>query len=171
MIDISYTVSRPEYIEAQRLFIGRRRRKSLYWRLVIYAVFVIGCVLVVWTSKDDRRGAIDFIATMAFVLIGVVTLIRLSQKYFLVKRFATESRFLSGIHLTIDDSGLHGIVEGIGESTTQWGALTAWAEGANVFLLISGFTFRPIPKRVLSPDQQTELRDLLKRHIATAKPT
>jgi hypothetical protein len=170
MIDIAYTVSRPEYIEAQRLFIGRRRRKSLYWRLAIYAIFFIGCGLVIWSSKDDRRrGAIDFILTMTFVLLAAVTLVRLSQKYLLVKRFATESKFLSGIHLMIDDTGLRGIIEGIGESTTQWGALTAWLEGPTVFVLIAGFTFRPIPKRVLSPEQQTELCDLLERHIITAK--
>jgi hypothetical protein len=169
MIDIRYTVSKAEYIEAQRLFIKRKRRKSLYSRLVLYVIFVAACAYALLTSKDQMQGASVFVGTAAFIVFAVVVLNRSLQKFALGKRFATESKFLSGVHLILDDTSIRGDVEGIGEAVTQWGAYTGWVEGPAVFAIIGGFTFRPIPRRVLSPDQQSELRDLLTRHIVSTK--
>jgi hypothetical protein len=103
MIDIHYTISKSEYIEAQRLFIKRRRRKSLYLRVALYAIFVVVCGIALVTSGNDMQGASIFIGTTAFIVIATVVISRALQKYLIGKRFATESKFLSGIHLTIDD--------------------------------------------------------------------
>ncbi len=169
MIDIAYTISKPEYIEAQKLFIKRRRRKSLYLRLTLYAFLIIVCAYSLFTAKGEIEGASVFVGTAVFLVLAVIVLNRSLQKFFLLRRFATESRFLTGVHVTMDDDSFRGSIDRIGESVTQWTAFTGWVEGPTVFALIAGLSFRPIPKRVLSPEQQTELRDLLERHITIAK--
>jgi hypothetical protein len=51
----------------------------------------------------------------------------------------------------------------------EWQAFTSWLEGKHVIVLIIGYLFRPIPKRVLSQTEILELHILLEQKIGPQK--
>jgi hypothetical protein len=51
-------------------------------------------------------------------------------------------------------------------SEMQWSALIAWAEGKSIFALFPNpRLFIPVPKRAFSPEEITEFRKLISKHI------
>jgi hypothetical protein len=167
IIDIHYTITKPEYVEAQQLFIKRKRRKSsVVLRRIFALVLAISVGIVVTLNSHSVALTAGVVLGYILLVLAILLLGPLAQRFILSRRFTTEVRLLTNVHIVIDEASYRAKIPGIGESVTEWTAFTSWLEGKQVFELIVGYTFRPIPKRLLSLQQQDELRTLLAQKIA-----
>lgn len=165
MIAATYTVNRPEYLEAQRLFIRHRAKRNRVWRIFLFCILFVGLfIFLSATTNFHQTLLVTGIAALISIALGLL-LKYVLQATMLRRRFGTEARLLTNVQITLDASEFRSDTSGIGQGTMEWQAFTAWLEGEHVIVLTIGYLFRPIPKRVLSPPEILELRTLLEQKI------
>jgi uncharacterized membrane protein len=170
VIELSFTLSEAEYCEAQSLYI---RAKQPWIRVLLPVCILVGTLLVVLTNllKSFRDGSpVDWASVILSLAVAFVflALLHFARRRGFRRRFKIEAPNLTNVIMQLDDSGVRIQIAGRGEGTTQWPTFSTWSEGDKVFIMISGFTFRPIPKSVLSPTEVDAIRNLLTLHIKKA---
>ena len=165
-IDIIYTITREEYVESQTLYVQKRQRKQLMMIWFLPAALLVSLILVFLTNPALPSNPV-FPSLLAGVVVSVVFALAapsLRRRAFR-KRFVIEGPNMTNAHVRISDSGFFSEVAGVGTSLTEWTAFDSWMEGKSTFVLLRGFTFRPIPKRVLTSTQIEEFRAQLDERI------
>ena len=164
MIDIHFTLTEAEYLEAQKLYTSSN--KSWKRVRVILIVILLLSVTVVLLSLPNGKGAevIQQLRPLAVIAI-FLSLLPLWKKWGFKKRFLTERQNLTNVNLIIDDSGYRANIPGIGEGVAEWGGMDGWQEGKSVIVLRSGLLMRLFPKAPLREAQIDEVRKLLTRKL------
>jgi hypothetical protein len=166
MIEIRFTLTEPEYLEAQQLFMRNHNQKYRWSRSTVWALFIAGVALAACTAQRPLTfNTIPIYVWVLFVLCFYPLWIIPLQRSGLKKRFVIEKRNLTDAHVQLDDNGYHVEVPNIGSGTAQWGGISKWVEGKVVIILLSGLLMRIIPKHPLSGPQLNELRQLLGKYI------
>jgi hypothetical protein len=171
MIDIAYSVTEAEYLEAQSLYVRRKSGKTVF---LLRGVIVLGALVasvrpLLATLRDgDPFDWTRFIAPLLFAAVFIFALPYLQRRAFR-KRFKIESANLTNVRMKLSESGMEVDVPGTGHGFLEWSGLSEWLEGKLVFMAIAGYTFRPIPKSALTPQQIDEVRDLLSLYIKPAE--
>lgn len=126
--------------------------------LLLTLMFLVGIYLI-----DHGLGLAGWIWLAISVAIGVAVY---EVPQIQARRALASNPSASGeIVLSLSDAGLN-VAFATGTSQLEWRAYTKYRESDHVFLLFSGSgrsTF--IPKRVMSPEQIQELRNLLRDRI------
>jgi hypothetical protein len=100
--------------------------------------------------------------TIALTIIGILPYL---QRRGFRKRFEVESPNLTNAVMQFNGDGVRSTIAGRGEATLDWSTFSSWLEGKDVFMLMSGYTFLPIPKSALEKSQIEEVRDMLTANI------
>jgi len=84
-----------------------------------------------------------------------------------VKKAFSAQKLDAELTVTLNEPGYRAIrVDGGGEGRINWELFDKWGETKDIFVLFPNLrTVVTIPKRALTPDQQTELRAMLAAHI------
>jgi hypothetical protein len=167
MIETSYSLTENEYIEAQFLYQRKKSKRAQIMRYALIAILAGSFVTILLTAP--AANLLTPIAAIPAVFLVMLIFLPLIQRRAFRKRFKTEAVNCTNVEVRLDDDGYHGDVAGVGSGTIRWEAFSMFAESPNVFLLLRGFTFHPIPKRALLPWQQDELKLLVSRHLSADK--
>jgi len=171
MIDITYSLTEAEYLEAQSLYVHKKSGKTPF---ILRCIVALGAVLVSsrallatlqYGDPFDWSRITPPLIVAAIFIFGLPSL----QRWGFRKRYKVEANNLTHVSLKLDESGWEVDVPGAGRGSLEWSGLSDWMEGKLVFMAISGYTFRPIPKSALTPPQVDEVRELLARKIKPAK--
>ena len=165
MIETTYTLSEPEYFEAQQLYLKSVRR---WGALTVngFSAFLLVCFSIVIATNPahfralQTTGAVPGILLLAFAL----SLPWLSRRA-LKKRYLVERSGLTDIHVMLTEEGYRVVTASQGAGDIPWTGLSSYIESQSLFLLLQGFTFRAIPKRALDEGQITEVRRLITTHL------
>jgi hypothetical protein len=166
MIDLHFSLTEPEYLQAQQLFTREQHRKLRWWLWAMSGIFLISatCVLLT-TPKPITFAELPSSLPALFVIPIVLLCILPLQKHAFKKRFQKEKANLTNAHLILDARGYHCNVPGVGSGTAEWSGISSWLEGELVFVLRSGYLVRIVPKAALTEAQLNEVRTLLTEKI------
>jgi hypothetical protein len=145
-----------------------RKGASAYRRWMLRLVMAIGVLLLLTgiLMVITRQGPLT--ATIPPLLLGAAwTWIGMGKTYQLSARsqFATNPALRGPRRVEFDDDGVN-TDAGIASSQVSWKAFLRYVESSDTFLLYtSPACFVIVPKRVLQPEQVTELRRLFQAHI------
>jgi hypothetical protein len=84
-----------------------------------------------------------------------------------IRRFFRDQKLPVERTLQAQDSGISIVrTDGAAESRLSWSVLDKAVESDGAFILIPNLrTFIPVPKRVMTPEQQDEFRALVAAHV------
>ena len=166
MIDIRFTVTEPEYLEAQQIFVREQRRTSRWRRRISWAILLAAFVVLLSTLPRPLhfKTLPPYLYGLAFLCLLPLCIKPLQRRNF-KKRFATDRTNLTDAHLVLDRSGYRSEVPGIGSGIAEWRGMSGWFEGEKVFMLRSGYHMRIVPKASLTEVQLEEVRSLLTEQI------
>jgi hypothetical protein len=129
--------------------------------LLLAVLFFIGTYLV--QNHYPVAGAV-WLALSVLIALGMYEIPRRRAR-----RAVAQNAFAQGeIFLTVDERGVAAVFP-TGSSQVEWRAYTSHKETSQLFLLRSGsgrWTY--LPKRVLSPKEVQELRELLRKNVRLA---
>ncbi|HEY1211172.1 MAG TPA: hypothetical protein VGE85_17540 [Terracidiphilus sp.] len=171
---ISYTITLDDFKAAQRLSIRQklsRRIISVLLNIVVPILAVLGLAVDPYLHLTDRTPnsvliVITGIQLLLIYLSFAVPISRYLQTRKAFKRIYPPTRIDRNFSIDIDDERILSAMPGYAEITFLWTAIVAFAqdEKATLFYLDnSGFLF--FPTHTLSPDQRTELNDLVARNL------
>ncbi len=161
-MEIIFTVTKTEYIEAQSLFLQDELRLSRKWRWPLAGLFFVIAVVSILTSQRPLELASLPIYTLPLFVMAVVVLSigPLVRRGF-AKRYEKEKINLTDARVLLDEVGYHSDVPGVGSGVAEWSGIQSWREGKHVFVLRSGYLMRILPKSALSAYEQHQVRELL----------
>jgi hypothetical protein len=165
VIEITFTLSEVEYIEAQKLYI-QTTNPRLKWKLRVFGgIILISFLFVILTNLHQ----ISTVFTEKLVIpVSVLVILAIApwlQKRGFRKRYRIELPGITDVHLQIDEIGYHSKVAGQGQGEIPWSAFTSYGDTSNLFALFKGYSFYAIPKRALDDDQIREVEQLIKSHL------
>ena len=165
-MQLAYTLTFADYLEAQRVHASRSTRAQVFRFLNWWFFPVLGLVLVVVSLVLWREGSP--LITVSLVLLYGLFLI--SYRYLLqerVRKVYRETRRGAGATLLdIDDD--HFICEWLdfAKISVVWPVVKKFRESEKVLLIyVAPALFFIVPKRALSPEQYGQLIFLLNRKI------
>jgi hypothetical protein len=165
VIDVQFTVTESEYLEAQHLFMREQQRKSRWWRWGVWLVLLVSTAdTLVTTSRPIPPYTFVCVIFCFFPLWN-----GLLRKMAFRKRFAKEKQSLTNAHVVVGHEGYRCDVPGMGSGITEWGAISGWLEGKTVFVLRSGYLMRIVPKSPLTEEQIESVRLLFAQEIGPAR--
>jgi hypothetical protein len=128
---------------------------------ILSAVIIEGGIVLWWQNPDD------VVSSVAFCLIGVFLLLRPFISSWYTARSYRMQKLGAEVLLDVDDQRMRAErSDGQADITWKWPILEKWGESPEVFVILpNSATFIIVPKRVLTPEQQDELRGLLTAHI------
>lgn len=134
-----------------------------FWR-TSYALIVIVLLAPLLRSNRDWH---DWVLPIVLLLSMLLILVYLPHR--VGKQMLTGKGAAAPRTVEIDEQGIH-TKTSISEAQLHWDTLTNWLEAKRVFVLyLSPVSFFPIPKRVMTEDDQKEFRRLLKEKVKTSK--
>jgi hypothetical protein len=166
MINIHFTITEAEYLEAQDLFTREQNKKMRTWLwLISGASFLIGLFSLLASPRPISLATIPSYAIPMMVMGGLPLYIKPAVKRAMKKRFPKEVKNLTNATVQLDDTGYRTSIPGVGEGTADWRGISQWFEGDKVFVLRSGLLMRIVPKSALDDSERSELRSLLSEKI------
>jgi hypothetical protein len=169
MMPIEYEISEQDFVDAHKLAI--KKHPNSRTRLILLIVPYWGLLLflaVVWNVlQSGIRWDSGLVVTFALGLFGLASpwLVKQSVK----KSYRKTASMHSPRTLLVDDTGLSFSSSDF-SSQLKWPFFVKFAEDDKSFVLYqSNQIFHPIPKRQLTPEQISELRDVFTQHITTQK--
>ncbi len=164
MIDIHFSVSEKEYLEAQKLFMSTN--KKLKWiRTALLIVLLLSFVLVVSSALISAQHFGEALQQLLPFFAVVLVLLACFSPFFqnrgFKKRFLKEKQNLTNAHLVLDDAGYHIDIPGVGSGVAEWTSMDGWLEGKQIIILPAGLLMRILPKAPLTAHQLDEARELL----------
>ena len=167
----SCTISLSEFKAGMRLHIRQE-----FWRRVcnsLYIVFPVAAVALVFATAyaavSGHPDWVDLFAPLDVILIFFAILLLFLRAYRIRKAF--KQMFPPGREdrtsfFDVDDERIGTNVPGIGEGKYPWTGIFMVAQDGQVILLyITEGRFLLIPRRVLDDAQQSELNELIARHV------
>lgn len=185
MIETTYTLTEAEYRES--IMLALRYRESGQFRKRWLAIVCISALAIsipavpfyVWLRYGVSVSSYSYGTLITpliletyfiYLLSDLVTFRALKKR--IGKLFKESSEGQTNVHLRIDELGWHDDTPGIGTTFVEWNAFSKLIESNGMFLLLRRTPhFHMLPKRVLTPLELTELRDLVSRHLSETKST
>jgi hypothetical protein len=163
-VQITYQLTQDDYREAFSAYRHRSTRSRWMFHICRGVAILTICLAILLTLATP---------VTQFTSLWVIYALALFWIYYvwycphLVARKMIKTSPNANVLRTVEltDAGVHERTEH-GEYKTDWKTYAGWTENNHVFaLLYSAITFVPVPKRAMSPEQETEFRDLLQRHV------
>ena len=174
MIDICFTVTESEYLEAQKLFVRHQYRNVIRLRWILVAVYIASSLAVPFIGSRPHHPSPLHVLLSLFMSVCVVVAIlgakNLLQRLAFGRRFRKEKRFLTDVHARIDDQGYWCEIPGVGSGMMEWLAFDRWTEGYTVIFLVTGSSMTMVSKSSLTPPQLSELRMMLQTRVSAQTP-
>ena len=165
MIEITFTLSEAEYIEAQELYF-RTSNQGTRWKLrAIGGIILISLLSVILTNLHQLSTLLTGKLALPVIVLAILVLAPWLRKRGFRKRYRVELPSVTGVHLQIDEIGYHSRVAGQGQGDIFWSAFTSYGDTSNLFALFKGYSFYAIPKRALDEHQIDELEQLIKARL------
>jgi hypothetical protein len=164
-MQIAYEISEQDFLDAQKLAV--KKHPSRRTRLTFLILPYWGLFLFVAVAWNVIRSGVDWdsrlILPFAFGLFGLASPWLFKQS---VKKSYRKTTSMHGQRtLVVDDTGLSFTGTNF-SSQLKWQFFLKFAEDDKTFVLYqSNQIFHPIPKRQLSPEQISELREAFTRNI------
>ena len=171
-MQLEYTITPEDYMQATGLWMrnASSRPQISYW-LCSWPGIVVGVlavVLAIPVASSSLFRAQDNMAAIILWIVLVCFLLTLPIRYRrVVKKRYDMQRMAATIRVEMNETGVEIIrTSGDADVRYRWQAFVKQLESESLYLLFpTEMSFVIIPKRALTPDQQTELRDLLAAHI------
>lgn len=161
-VELGFTYTEDEYIEAARLFYARAYDHK-FQRYIGLAVFA-GGLLIAWLAGDVACSGL-------LIFVGLLLLARHLYVDRMLPRsyFRNNPKFLDPYQLTFSDEGMVFRSKGV-ESKIGWDFYTGVWETTDFYFLVYGKDlFSLIPKRVFrGRRQEAAFRELLRRRLKSA---
>jgi len=188
MIKTVYSLSEPEFIEAQMLVMRYRRpwefhKRWIYILALTFALIILvpGTIILLRAklTHDPRIGLSGLFLSEGWILLficlfelqlaySVFDLLTLrSVKRKMRKHFVESRSGQTDVHLTVDDSGwLDQSPHNNSSTLVHWAGFSGWTESASLFVLLRpGVMFHILPKRVLADSELTQVHQLIASHL------
>jgi hypothetical protein len=174
---LEYTLTLDDYKAAQILHckqkFGRRVNFFIFFRAIpILAVIFLLASIVVLAHGNKRF----FVTLLPFEfgllwLAVFLPLLRFVSLRIGFKQLFPPHRTDRGSHLEIKDDCILSGIPGVSEGRIFWPGVFAFAQDDRITMIYtSERRFLFFPTSALTPAQQSELNDLIARHVAKAKP-
>ncbi len=161
---LSYQLTVDDYTHSIKAC--RRTNPLTKWTLrLCYAVVtvVIGLAIIgtLYTPADKRPSPIPLILIVVFWAYIIIALPRMTAKR-QVERMPTAH---GPQNTSITEEGIR-IVSSCSDFNLHWPAFIRSMELSDVFVMfLSPSHVIPLPKRAMTPEQQSELREMLRKHV------
>jgi hypothetical protein len=174
---LDYTLTLADWKAALRLHsrqkLGRRIHFFIY-DFVISAIAILALIGMIAAYAYGQSDLVDGLIIPVSALVVLAILLPILRNLMIRKSYKGMFPFSKtgpGYSLDIDDERILSTRPGIGEAKYYWTGICAFAQNEKITLLyLSEILFIGIPTNKLSPDQRTELNDLVSRHVVKRKP-
>ena len=160
---IEYAISEQDYASAQKLAMKQmkplQQRLTLQW-LPAFGLFLLGFVLYTGFKQGFSANLVPGVF-IPFLFLSL----RFTAKKAIRNSYAKATNMHGSLVLDIDDDGIR--FQGpTYDSQVSWAHFGRFFEDNESFLIVHNSSiFNIVPKRFLSAEQITELRDIFSRHI------
>jgi hypothetical protein len=166
-MQFTYTLTLKDYKAALQLHRRERIGRRIYFCLFSLAVpiLVIIPLIALLILIYGRRGStLNYVFVPDFILLLIIYKFR--ERYILLC-----SSINQDLTLYLDDEGIRSVNPDVSDGKTYWKAIYSTVQDEKVMLLCAtDKTIILVPKREMSPEQRTELSDLVARHVVKRKP-
>jgi len=158
---VSLTLTADDYVAANRLHFLQHLRTR--WRAIVaFTIWFAAYLIWMWVAYNDGWNATAMIATSAcFVAFPLILMV---AKYFLFIPISTRRTFQKQKTLhqpciySWSEAGLT-LANESGEWRVAWSDYLKWREDGRIFMFYQApRLFNMVPKRALTPEQVTDLR-------------
>jgi hypothetical protein len=171
-MQLTYTLTLADFEAAQQLHIrqklGRRIKFIALYRAIPILTAVLWIVSIVFVISGERKSLealIPLDAGLPIMAIGL-PICRYYNIRKCFKQLFPPTRTDRNSSIDIDDERILSSIPGVGESKLYWTGVLAFAQDEKITLLyISETRFLLLPTAALSPDQRTELNEIVARHV------
>lgn len=172
-MEIRYTLTLEDYCEGNRVRAvsttsGRKLKYYVFVRFglligVLSFLAVIGLSAIRPLQTDSRLAVMSNGAIGVLIWVGIVCMISPFTYRSRIKRSFREQKLPCEVSLLAMDSGVTITqADGTSEGRFNWSAIERGAETQRMFVLFPNVRqFVAIPKRVMTPEQQVEFRNLV----------
>jgi hypothetical protein len=166
---VTLTLTADDYVAANKLFILKSAtslRPLVCW--LIFVALLLGSFFV-----PALRLRVEPYAAFFYICVAVVIAIPFYQYFFAAtvfarKAYAAQKTLQHPMRVSWSEGGFKSTAEQ-GEWTIPWADYLKWTEDSKVILLFQGpRLFNMVPKRVLTPAQIDDLRQMLAANIKRA---
>lgn len=174
---LNYVLTLADWKAAIRLHMRQKlsRRIHLFiYQFIFPALAVLFLVVTLVGYLNGQDNLVSDLIMPDTALAGIAILLPIVRSYRIRKSFKEMFSFSQsgpGYSLDIDDERILSVRPGVGEATYLWSGIRALAQDKRIILIyISEILFLGIPTSTLSPEQRTELNELVARHGVKRKP-
>jgi hypothetical protein len=176
-MQLSYILTLKDYKASLRLHLRQKLSRYIsfiFWYRAVPVLAIAGLLAILILNITGRTELeADFIGVDAGLLwIAIVLpLIRVYQVRKSFKHMFPPGRTDRTCYIDIDDERIFTSLPGVGEGKYFWTGVIAFVQDEKVSMIyITEVQYLPIPTYTLSPEQLTELNDLVARHVVKRKP-
>jgi hypothetical protein len=163
-----YVISLEEYLHANRLWARNEvlRYRTCYWfrswpAVVLGVLFILSVIFLKWFETSSKALAV------ATLIIGLILILQPYGYRQTMRKSYDRNKMALPVRVNVTDACLEiALANGNADSRLAWPLFEKYIESESLFQLVfRRASFVLIPKRALTPDQQSELRALLASHI------
>ena len=161
---VEYEISERDYLDGQRLAIKNSSLRIVRWTRFVLpsfgALLVVFLIYGIWTQGFSVRVLPGFAFSLFFLFVPLLS--KRKQKTLYAKSNALHGR----LTLDVDDSGIQ-FGGPITSAKVAWAYFGKFFEDERAFILYqkNQTTFHMVPKRALSTDQVSSLRQYLEQNV------
>ncbi len=181
VLEISGSTTLDEYVEANRVLLlnttaARKVRYLIYQRFSyliggLFSALGIATIYVVGISQATGAASSGFWAGPLTLGLGVYWLTLPGSYRRRLKKLYDQADMGRECRTKFDAEGLYSArLDGTAESRIKWEAFQFWKESSGLFVLFpSKAQYFWVPKRLLKPDEEEQLRQMLSARIPGTK--
>jgi hypothetical protein len=164
VIETTYTISQPEFIEAHKMWCSTeyKRFPGRTLQLVLCA-FLGGAIGGTIFFSPPWLSVALYLSLFAMIFVS-----RWRQNAIRKYQFTQNAKQMEEVHVRFDDMGYHDEKADMCGGWIAWGNFSGWREGSTFFVIGRNLTFVTVPKAALTPEQQQELRSLLQSRLGAS---
>jgi len=172
-----YTLTCDDYEAALRLHRLQKLSRQCnfyFWYVAVPILTLVAMIATFVAIGNNRRDLLENLVVPDFALLWLTISLPLVRAYKAHKCF--ERIFLSAqqdekLSIDIDNERISSEIPGVGEGKYFWSTIMGFAQDEKMTLLyVFKDRFLMFPTAALSPDQRSELGDLVARHVVRSKP-
>jgi hypothetical protein len=174
MIQVTRVLTFNEYVTSNRITLlhstPSRRLAAIISLYVLPIVGVVGVVLTVWQMNRLWAGPGNGAAFGFWSgVLGGSFVCCFYRRFYRrkLRRLYKQQELHEPWTISVDKTGVQSIIPGKADTRLEWAFFDRYVETPELFTLIQSKrpTFITLPKSVLGPDEQAELRQLLSDHV------
>jgi hypothetical protein len=169
-VRIEFEISAQDFLDGQRLAVKNSPVRAVRWTRVVMPIFglvlLLSLAYTVFTQGLSPHSLPGLAFGLFFALFFILTplMTKRKQRSLYAKSNAMDGRLV----LEVDDDGIQ--FEGpVSEAKMSWAAFSKFFEDDKSFIYFqrNGQIFHMLPKRFLSLEQTTAVREFFERHIGS----